>query len=293
VIPWGEEKGEGSEDNSSVIVLLLIIMNRYVHAIYFQFCRFYGSIAHPTTNYIKINLPAMSPTMTEGMITKWYKKEGDNVKQGEVLFEMETDKAQLDVESNEDGILARILVQEKKGKVPVNTPIALMVEEGMDWKNIEKNYEEDSEQKTTTSKTSTVPTVTNMKPMEHLTSLSPAVLHLVDSYDLDPHNITASGPKGRLLKGDVLQYIEKKRKSLDSTMVPSPPIPKETLSIPKTTTPIPPSTTTKYTEIPISHIKKLMAKRWSESKKTIPHLYSSIDCVMDNLMMARTHINSK
>ncbi|RUS18005.1 hypothetical protein BC937DRAFT_89247 [Endogone sp. FLAS-F59071] len=173
----------------------------------------------------KFNMPAMSPTMTEGTITRWKKNEGDNIVTGDVLLEVETDKAQIDVEANEDGILAKILVGEGK-KVPVNSLIALLAEEGDDLSNIEVPKDEETpapaaeKPKPAESKPAAAPAKPATPPpasSSHGIStsdlakpLSPAVLSLITRHHIaDPSQITGSGPGGRILKGDVLAFLGK------------------------------------------------------------------------------------
>ncbi|KAG0169955.1 hypothetical protein DFQ28_007094 [Apophysomyces sp. BC1034] len=166
----------------------------------------------------KFGLPAMSPTMTEGTIHKWMKKEGETFAAGDVLLELETDKAQIDVEAQEDGVVAKILLEEGK-KAPVNTPIALLAEEGDDLSNLEVPTEEPAqavekkEEQPAAASTPKQPIVASMGHHDLDTSklkkpLSPAVLSLVLKHHIkDLGAIKASGPGGRILKGDVLAHL--------------------------------------------------------------------------------------
>ncbi|KAI8328153.1 hypothetical protein BC941DRAFT_445561 [Chlamydoabsidia padenii] len=174
------------------------------------------------TAITRFNLPAMSPTMTEGTIHKWQKKEGDSFSAGEVLLELETDKAQIDVEAPEDGILAKIMLGDGQ-KGAVNSLIALLAEEGDDLSNVQVPEEENNNSADTTSNnettekketSSTPPKV--VTPMAHhdldtsmlKKPLSPAVLNLVIRHHIkDLGSIEASGPGGRILKGDVLAHL--------------------------------------------------------------------------------------
>ncbi|KAG2181099.1 hypothetical protein INT43_008681 [Umbelopsis isabellina] len=167
----------------------------------------------------KFGMPAMSPTMTEGTIIKWKKKEGDEVAAGDIILEVETDKAQIDVDAADDGILAKILVQEGE-RVPVNTTIALLAEEGDDLSNIEIPKDEPAqaapaEVKKAEEKPAAAP-ATPVEPIDHHdldTSklekpLSPAVLSLLLKHGVkDASQIKPTGPNGRLLKGDVLGHL--------------------------------------------------------------------------------------
>ncbi|CEP15596.1 hypothetical protein [Parasitella parasitica] len=185
----------------------------------------------------RFNLPAMSPTMTEGTIHKWMKKEGDSFAAGDVLLELETDKAQIDVEAAEDGVLAKIILQDGK-KGSVNSLIALIAEEGDDISNVEIPAETESsstpasaaeeEKPATTTTATSAPTASPISHHDIDTSklkkpLSPAVLSLVLRYGIkDVDSIKASGNGGRILKGDVLAHLG---------LIKPKPAPKATLSI--------------------------------------------------------------
>ncbi|KAI8365262.1 uncharacterized protein BYT42DRAFT_158332 [Radiomyces spectabilis] len=174
----------------------------------------------------RFNMPAMSPTMTEGTIHSWKLKEGDSFAAGDLLLELETDKAQIDVEAPEDGVLAKILLKEGE-KAPVNSMIALLAEEGDDISNVEIPKDDGAapaaaeqsqesaapaEPEVQPSKAAAAPTT----PMDHhdldtsklKKPLSPAVLSLVLKHHIkDLDKIKASGPGGRILKGDVLAHL--------------------------------------------------------------------------------------
>ncbi|KAI9280562.1 hypothetical protein BC943DRAFT_330650 [Umbelopsis sp. AD052] len=167
----------------------------------------------------KFGMPAMSPTMTEGTIIKWKKKEGEEVAAGDVILEVETDKAQIDVEAADDGIFAKILVQEGE-RVPVNTTIALLAEEGDDISNIEIPADEPKEAAPAEEKSEAAPAApaapTPTEPIDHhdidtsklKKPLSPAVLSLLLKHGVkDVSSIKPTGPNGRLLKGDVLGHL--------------------------------------------------------------------------------------
>ncbi|KAI8096927.1 uncharacterized protein BX664DRAFT_325207 [Halteromyces radiatus] len=169
----------------------------------------------------RFNLPAMSPTMTEGTIHKWQKKEGESFAAGDVLLELETDKAQIDVEAPDDGVLAKIVLGDGQ-KGSVNSLIALLAEEGDDISNIQipeddSNTSSAQEQQTIKEeKKEANASVTPVVPMGHhdldtsklKKPLSPAVFSLVMRHHIkDVGQIKASGPGGRILKGDVLAHL--------------------------------------------------------------------------------------
>lgn len=173
-------------------------------------------------------MPALSPTMTEGSIVSWHKKEGEAFSAGEVLLEIETDKATMDVEAQDDGVLAKILMGDGSKGVQVGARIAVTAEEGDDLASLE--IPEDSAGKSSAKASDTkvdeakeTPKkveepqegVANKKPAEggplklNFTP-SPSVAHLLKEKGIsseDAKNIPTSGPKGRMLKGDVLAYL--------------------------------------------------------------------------------------
>ncbi|CAO3698786.1 hypothetical protein G6F70_004130 [Rhizopus microsporus] len=176
----------------------------------------------PCSAISRFNLPAMSPTMTEGTIHKWKKQEGETFSAGDVLLELETDKAQIDVEAPEDGVLAKIILKEGN-KAPVNTLIALIAEEGDDLSNIEipeeekeapaAKVEEKEQENKKAPEASKGPAVSPISHHDIDTKqlkkpLSPAVLSLVLKYGIkDVGSIKPSGYGGRILKGDVLAHL--------------------------------------------------------------------------------------
>ncbi|KAG2229119.1 hypothetical protein INT48_002935 [Thamnidium elegans] len=181
----------------------------------------------------RLNLPAMSPTMTEGTIHQWKLKEGDSFAAGDILLELETDKAQIDVEAPEDGILAKIVVNGGKGAV--NSLIALLAEEGDDISSVEIPAEEETAAAPASEKKEEKPVAVTpqpaITPISHhdmdtsqlKKPLSPAVMSMVLKYGIkDLGSIKASGNGGRILKGDVLAHLG---------LIKPKPAPKPTLSI--------------------------------------------------------------
>ena len=175
-------------------------------------------------------MPALSPTMTEGNISKWNLKEGDSFSAGDVLLEIETDKASMDVEAQDDGILAKIVVGDGSKGIQVGSRIAILAEEGDDISSLEIPAEESAPKKEAKSESSEKPKEKEAKQEEskpakkssEKKSSSPApaqtkpffpsVEALLKEHNLsssDVSQMTPSGPKGRLIKGDVLAYIGK------------------------------------------------------------------------------------
>jgi pyruvate/2-oxoglutarate dehydrogenase complex dihydrolipoamide acyltransferase (E2) component len=174
-------------------------------------------------------MPALSPTMTEGNIATWKVKEGDSFSAGDVLLEIETDKATMDVEAQDDGIVMKIMQGDGSKAVQVGTRIAVIAESGDDISSLELPADEQNSAPPTkeASKSDPAPPTASQssqsteikkapatkaggKPQKQKYPLLPSVMHLVKSHGLDEasvNQITPSGPNGRLLKGDVLAYL--------------------------------------------------------------------------------------
>jgi pyruvate dehydrogenase E2 component (dihydrolipoamide acetyltransferase) len=250
---------------------------------------------------IEILMPALSPTMKEGNLAKWIKQEGDNIAPGDVIAEIETDKATMEVEAVEEGVLAKLLVAEGTENVPVNQAIALLLEEGED-KLILKGYKvksanlakkEDKISKKDTTKESPVlekklepkiekPAINNIinqvvdstiitknKDYNSDIKASPVAKNIAVQNNINLAQISGTGPKGRVIKQDVLDFIEK---------------PQSTDCIVRVAQ--------EYEAIPNSNIRKVIASRLVEAKQTIPHFYLNIECQIANLLEARKQVNS-
>ncbi|OXB63223.1 hypothetical protein ASZ78_006512 [Callipepla squamata] len=297
------------------------------------------------TPAIKVLMPALSPTMEEGNIVKWLKKEGEMVNAGDALCEIETDKAVVTMESSDDGILAKILVEEGSKNVRLGSLIGLLVEEGQDWKQVEIPADDPSSlvsPAAAVTSTSAGPSVSAPPKVEHQPGklqlrLSPAARNIVETHGLDPSSVIPSGPRGIFTKEDALKLLQGKQKGTPSELKPvvSPPTPQPTAvpsALPATAVasayprPIVPPVSTPgqpaapvtflfkssvfvlkflalmnkcvahdffqgtFTEIPASNIRRVIAKRLTESKTTIPHAYASADCGIDAILKLRSEL---
>ncbi|XP_071601133.1 pyruvate dehydrogenase protein X component, mitochondrial isoform X2 [Heliangelus exortis] len=261
---------------------------------------------------IKVLMPALSPTMEEGNIVKWLKKEGETVNAGDALCEIETDKAVVTMESSDDGILAKILVEEGSKNVRLGSLIGLLVEEGQDWKQVEIPAQSDpsplappAPAVTSAPAGPSVPPKLEHPPGKPQVRLSPAARNILETHGLDPSNVTPSGPRGIFTKEDALKLLQEKQKGkpvelkpavspapLHPTAVPAAAVPSAypRPAIPPVSTPGQPAAPDTFTEIPASNIRRVIAKRLTESKTTIPHAYAAADCDIGAILKLRKEL---
>ncbi len=235
-------------------------------------------------------MPSLSPTMTEGTIVKWLKKEGDKIRPGDVLCEVQTDKAIVGLELEEEGILAKIIVPDDSKDIKIGTLIAVMVEEGQDWKDVVIPVS-DIESQTIKSESIETKTIEKSKESKH-NLMGPSARNLLHQFGIDSDAVKSSGPYNTLLKEDVLQYIKDKQLKpieissvpTDKTDISSVPSDKKT-DISSAAKKV--STPSKYIDIELTNMRKTIAKRLTQSKSTIPHSYMSVDCLMKPVIKMR------
>ncbi|XP_072291322.1 pyruvate dehydrogenase protein X component, mitochondrial [Eucyclogobius newberryi] len=266
---------------------------------------------------LKVEMPALSPTMEEGNIVKWLKKEGEAVTAGDALCEIETDKAVVTLECSDDGVLAKIMMEEGSRAVRLGTLIALMVEEGQDWKQVEIPSAEAvvaaAPSEAAPAPEATAPAPTQPATPKHtsgLLRLSPAARHILDSHGLDPKLATATGRRGLVTKEDALNLLKaspgaKLTPPLPSAPGPAAPGPAAPApapaavpaavaappgsrpNIPPLSVPGKPGAPGTFTEIPATNVRRVIAQRLTQSKTTIPHAYATVDCDMAAVMQLR------
>ena len=236
-----------------------------------------------------IRMPKMSDTMEEGVIAEWLKKVGDEVKSGDVLAEVETDKATMELESYDDGILLHIGV--KNGdSVPVNGVIAIIGDKGEDVDDILKNLnstpneekvediseekkETKSEEKKETKSEETVIEKTNDNDRKRI-KVSPLAKKLASDKGVNLSEVSGSGDGGRIVKSDIENFSG----SIDS-------IDEKTVELPKI------YSKESFEEIPVTQMRKTISKRLSESKFSSPHFYLTMEIDMENCINGRKKIN--
>ncbi|KAM3190942.1 hypothetical protein ACQJBY_068734 [Aegilops geniculata] len=256
--------------------------------------RWFSSAGLPP--HMVIGMPALSPTMNQGNITKWRKQEGDKIEVGDVICEIETDKATLEFETLEEGYLAKILVPEGSKDVQVGQPIYVTVEESDDIEKIPADTSFGGDHKEDESSGSAAQTVevdaAEQSPV--MSRISPAAKMLIKEHGLNSSLLKASGPRGTLLKGDVLAALKSgtalsSAKEKTAPAAPSPQPARDSQVHSQTTSP----KSDTFEDITNTQIRKVIAKRLLESKQTTPHLYLSKDVILDPLLAFRNELKEQ
>ena len=240
---------------------------------------------------VNILMPALSPTMEEGTLSKWLVKEGDVVTSGDLIAEIETDKATMEVESIDDGTIGKILVNEGQESIKVNAPIAVLLLEGetlSDLKNINQvkqpeviqNLENlDNIQKSDISSINTSGIELDqginkvlVQPNKARIFVSPLAKRLAKQWDIDLNLVSGSGPNGRILKNDIESFNDNKSLLQNEIKINS---------------------NNNSELIKNSSMRKTIAERLVQSKNEAPHFYLSLDCNIDQLLKIRSSINLK
>ncbi len=241
---------------------------------------------------INILMPALSPTMTEGKLAKWHVKEGDKVTSGKVICEIETDKATMEVEAVDEGVIGKIVVPEGTEGVAVNAVIAILVEEG---EAVPAAARPAPAAKPAPAAAAPAP-VAAPAPAHQASApakapeggrifASPLAKRLAAESGLDLSKIAGSGPHGRIVKEDV-EHAAKAGTAKPAPAAAKAPPPKG---------PAAPQFVVSgeaTTKIPHTSIRKVIARRMSESKQTVPHFYLTVDYEIDALLEARKAINA-
>ncbi|QMV46561.1 pyruvate dehydrogenase complex dihydrolipoamide acetyltransferase [Wolbachia pipientis] len=253
---------------------------------------------------IEILMPALSPTMskTGGKIVKWHKKEQDKVEVGDVIAEIETDKTIMEFESVDEGVLAKILVTEGTSGVPVNQPIALMLEEGEDSSVLnnytstsinsavkkevtksavdnQKSEHQDLNGKPTSHSSVSFQRMTRRKEpvsatqmtegyAEGRTKISPLAKKIAQNEGVDVKQLKGTGPYGRIIKADVLEFLDGDIQTKNHER------------------------SNEDTVVKVSNMRQVIAQRLTESKQNVPHFYLTLDCQVDKLISLKNEISS-
>lgn len=247
---------------------------------------------------IELKMPALSPTMEKGTLAKWLVSEGDVVKPGDHIAEIETDKATMEYEAVDEGRIARLVVAEGTEDVAVGTVIALLTDAG------EAGPEPVMEEAvgaiagpveavpvvpepSDTSEEHTLPVTvqpaarTRRSPADHIKA-SPLALRIAEAKGIDLDRITGTGPNGRIVRGD-LGIAPRARPQASSPTVP--------VAMSASTTDAPPAGVP-VTAVKLSAMRRTIARRLTQSKQTVPHFYLTVRCNLDPMLALRQDLNA-
>ncbi len=239
---------------------------------------------------INILMPALSPTMEEGTLAKWLVKEGDTVQSGDVMCEIETDKATMEFEAVDEGVIGKIIVPDGTEGVKVNTPIAVLLEEGESAGDISDTPAEAPAPKTKPApeprRAGFSPPPAEPAPDGKQVFASPLARRIAADKGLDLAAITGSGPKGRIVKADVLEA--QPQTTAPAIAAPTPAAAPQSASSDQVKAMY---QDREYEEVALDSMRKIIASRLTEAKQTIPHFYLRRDIHLDALLKFRSEIN--
>jgi pyruvate dehydrogenase E2 component (dihydrolipoamide acetyltransferase) len=241
---------------------------------------------------IELKMPALSPTMEEGTLAKWLVKEGDKVNSGDILAEIETDKATMEFEAVDEGTVAKILVPEGAEGVKVGQPIAVLAGDGEDLSKAAAAPKADTPapapakaapapKADETPKSAPAPTAAAPQPAAKAEGdrikASPLARRIAEEKGIDLSSVQGSGPGGRIVKADIEQA---------SAGAPTArPAPSAAPQLAPVSTEIP------HEAVKLSNMRKTIARRLSEAKQTVPHIYLTVDINLDAMLKLRGELN--
>jgi len=241
-----------------------------------------------------IQMPALSPTMEEGTLAKWLVKEGDTVSSGDLLAEIETDKATMEFEAVDEGKIAKILVSEGSEGVKVGTVIAIIAEEGEDLAAAAAGGGAPAPKPAAAPKADPVPAKAKapapkaeaapVKSSDRVKA-SPLARRLAEAKGLDLASVTGSGPNGRIVKAD-LEGAAAAPAAAPSQAPAAAPAALAPVAHAAQDFGIP------HEVIKLSGMRKTIARRLTESKQQVPHIYLTVDVQLDKLLKLRTELNA-
>ncbi|KAJ4930364.1 hypothetical protein JOQ06_019368 [Pogonophryne albipinna] len=250
--------------------------------------------SYPT--HMKVTLPALSPTMTVGTVQRWEKKVGEKLSEGDLLAEIETDKATIGFEVQEEGYLAKIMVPEGTRDVPLGVPLCIIVERESDIAAF-KDYVETGVTDVAAPPPAPAPAAAPAAPSPAPAAAappaaprkgrvfaSPLAKKLAADKGIDLAQVSGSGPDGRITRKDIDSFVPPKA----APAVAAAPAPAAAAPA------APPAAAAgTFTDVPISNIRKVIAQRLMQSKQTIPHYYLSVDVNMDQVIELRQELNAE
>ena len=249
---------------------------------------------------VEILMPALSPTMEEGTLAKWLVKEGDVVKSGQILAEIETDKATMEFEAVDEGTVGKILIAEGTAGVKVNTPIAVLLEDGESLSDAPKAAAPVAESRGEPRPTAVATPVVSAPVAAPVAAgarvfASPLARRIATEKGLDLSKIAGSGPHGRIVRADVEGAVAAPKAAPAAAAPAATPAP----AAAKAAAPAGMSAETvmniyadlAFTEVPLDGMRRTIAARLTEAKQTIPHFYLRREVRLDALMAFREQLN--
>ncbi|MGI9376462.1 MAG: pyruvate dehydrogenase complex dihydrolipoamide acetyltransferase [Tsuneonella suprasediminis] len=252
-----------------------------------------------------IKMPALSPTMEEGTLAKWLVKEGDTVSAGDIMAEIETDKATMEFEAVDEGTIAKIEIPEGSEGVKVGTVIALLAGDGEDAGEVAasaapkeeaaaapaKEAPKKSESASATQGEAAVPAArTAPKADGGRIIASPLAKRIAEQKGIDLSVVTGSGPNGRIVKADVEAASPGTAAKADAASAPSQAA--ASAPAPTATAASVPDFGIPYEAEKLNNVRKVIARRLTEAKQTIPHIYLTVDVRLDALLKLRGELNA-
>jgi pyruvate dehydrogenase E2 component (dihydrolipoamide acetyltransferase) len=268
---------------------------------------------------VNILMPALSPTMTEGKLAKWHKKEGDEVTAGDVIAEIETDKATMEVEAVDEGKLGRILVSEGTDNIAVNTPIAVLLEEGEDTSILDEAVKKaksgdgaappsppaaakpaetpkaaEPAKPTPAPAPTPAPTPAPASSAGNRIFASPLAKRMAKQAGIDLAAVRGSGPHGRIVKHDIeVALAGGAPMAAPTPAAAAPPGAPMAVAAGPGAKQLADMLGMAYRQEPLSKMRQTIARRLSEAKQTVPHFYLTIDCRLDELLRVRKELNER
>jgi pyruvate dehydrogenase E2 component (dihydrolipoamide acetyltransferase) len=254
---------------------------------------------------VEILMPALSPTMEEGTLAKWLVKTGDTVKSGQILAEIETDKATMEFEAVDEGVVGKILVAEGTAGVKVNTPIAVLLEDGEDASSVASQPSSAAPVAAATPAKSVAP-AGDVRPVAAPAPVSggarvfasPLARRIARDKGLDLTAVRGSGPHGRIVRADVEGAQAGAAKPVAAPGAEAPkaapaPVAASMPTGPATETVLKMYADRAYEEVPLDGMRRTIAARLTEAKQTIPHFYLRREVRLDALMAFREQLNKQ
>ena len=257
-----------------------------------------------------ILMPALSPTMTEGTLARWLKREGEAVKAGDVIAEIETDKATMEVEAVDEGILGKILVADGTANVKVNAPIAVLIEDGESAEAAPPPPAKIAPAASDAPKQAPVETASGGPAPVHAKdaanghdtsqsriAVSPLARRMAKQSNIDLASLKGSGPNGRIVRADIEAAAGKPQPQAAAAAPTAAPTP---APAPTAAAPTPPPAakpaapiTAPHTLVPNTTMRKTISRRLLESHQGVPFFFVTLDMEIDNLLKLRADLNAK